>query len=193
MNLKNIRKNYDALSLRERYLLFNKAANRNDESEINAIVSVSPKLSYKLVDFYNFHEAVNDLNLVNLLQRLRFQEIFDLLYQKVNSSKSEKFEQALDDLLLCGYLYKTETDAWKLIGDEFGFDVQDFRQKMANGFLTFGLLEIKDELMREVAFTEEGIRKIAAEQGLNLSEVLTIETKKSEYREYLIQAERQAI
>ena len=165
MNLKTIRKSYDLFSSRERFSLFKKACSRQDESEINAIVSASPKILYQVVDFYSFHESVNDLNLVNLLERLKLQEIFDLFFQQFKETDFEKlseadFENSLDKIYQCGYFYTIETDAWKAVGDEFGFDVQDFRQAMAKEFMTFGLLEIKDKTMRQTAFNEEGMRNI---------------------------------
>ena len=90
-----------------------------------------------------------------------------------------------------GYLYTIETDAWKAVGDEFGFDVQIFRQRMAEDFMTFGLLEIKDEMMRKVAFTKEGMTKVCESKKMNSSELKTIETQMAKYREILIKAENQ--
>lgn len=186
MNLKTIRNNYNALSLHERYVLFKKASDRQDESEMNAIVLASPKLIYQFVDFYKFNEAVNDLNLVNLLERLKYQEMFDLAFQNLDKSD---FENSLNKAMTFGYLYTIETDAWNAVGNEFGFDVQIFRQRMAKDFMTFAILEIKDETMRKVAFTEEGMTKILESKNLNSSELKTIETQKMKYRDILIQTE----
>lgn len=187
MNLKSIRKNYDALSLRERYLLFERALEREDESEINAIVSASPKRDYQMIDFYELSKSVNNLNLVNLLERLKCQELFDLSFESLEKSDSEN---SLDNILLCGYLYTIETDAWKAVSDEFGFDAQGFRQKAANDFLTFGVLEIKDEMMRRLAFTEDGVRKVLEAKKLSLSEMKTLENQTAKYRGILIEAEK---
>ena len=188
MSLRTIRNNYHALSLRERYLLIRQAFDRQDESEANAIILASPKIPYQLVDFYKFSEAINDLNLVNLLERLKYQEMFDLTFQNLERSD---FENSLDKVLTFGYLYTIETDAWKAVGDEFGFDVQIFRQRMAEDFMTFGLLEIKDEMMRKVAFTKEGMTKVCESKKMNSSELKTIETQMAKYREILIKAENQ--
>lgn len=187
MSLKTIRNNYHTLSLRERYLLMRKAFDRQDESEANAVILASPQIHYQLIDFYVLNESVNDLNLVNLLERLKHQEKFDLTFQNLDKAD---FENALDKLSVIGYLYTIETDAWKIVGDEFGFNVQTFRQKMAMDFLTFALLEIKDKMMRNVAFTETGMKKVLEEKNMNPSELKTIETQTAKYREILIDAEK---
>jgi hypothetical protein len=193
MNLKIIRKNYDALSLRERYSLFERALDRDDKSEIQAIVSASPKTLFQLTDFYFFKETVRLLQIANLLERLKYQEMFDLFFEhreEIADADIEKFETTVDNILLCGYLYRIETDAWQAVGDEFGFDVQDFRQMMSKDFMTFGILEIKDKTMRELSFTDEGAKIAVERKNLNSVGLKTLETQTAKYRQILLEAEK---
>ena len=78
MNLNNLRKNYDTLSFRERYSLYQMASVRRDESEINAVVLASPKSNYTQVDFAFFDEKVLILQLENIFERLDHSIRFDL-------------------------------------------------------------------------------------------------------------------
>lgn len=196
MNIKTLRRNYDALSLRERYGLLEQAIDRQDDSEATAIVAASPKIAFQLVDFYHLKQAADALQIANLLERLKYQEMFDLFFEhreQIAETNPEKSEKMLDNILLCGYLYSIETDAWKAAGDEFGFDVQGFRQIMADDLMTFGLLELKDEMMRELAFTEDGVRKVLERKKMDSAEMKTLENQTAKYKKILIKAERQAI
>ena len=78
MNLKTIRKNYDAFSLRERSLLFWKAIWRKDQSEIDAIISASPKLYYRISDIVRLADNILILHLSNLLERLNYLTMFEV-------------------------------------------------------------------------------------------------------------------
>lgn len=51
MNIKNIRRNYDELTMLERLSLADKAISRDDENEITAINAASPKESFRQVDY----------------------------------------------------------------------------------------------------------------------------------------------
>ncbi len=187
MNLKTLRKNYDALSFRERYSIYQNALLRNDDSELNAIILASPKLTYKQVDFAHFDELIMTLNLANLIQRLDYSARFDLFL----NHKNRESERIIDCLFLTGYLYVIETDAWKAVGAEFGFDVEGFRKKMSESCLAIRLMNLNDEMMRKISFSKEGIEKFA-EEKIDFSEIITLESEIKKYRDILIDAEKNA-
>lgn len=189
MNLKSIRKNYDALSMRERFALYWKAAMRQDESEAGAVVAASPKLDLRVVDIAPFAEDVLTLHLLNLIERMNYAAMFEVFLGLSDDEDEERFERISDSLFLAGYLYTVETDAWNLIGDEFGFDVEDFRRRSAVDYPAVEFMNVKDEMMRKLAFTEEGIKKVAERNRMNVSELKTLETQKAKYREILTKAE----
>ena len=188
MNLNSLRKNYDTLSFRERYSLYQMASVRRDESEINAVVLASPKSNYTQVDFAFFDEKVLILQLENIFERLDHSIRFDLFL----NARDKTDEKLTDGIFSSGYLYTIETDAWKVVGDEFGFDVEGFREGMAADYLPIRMMSSNDEMMRKLAFTEEGMRKIAADKNFDSSGLKTLKTQTEKYREILTAAEDSA-
>jgi len=189
MNLNSIRKNYDALSLRERNSVYWKALMRNDESEMDAIVSASPKFYFRIVDIAKFADDVLSLHLLNLIERLNYSAIFDLFIELSKETNEENCVRVFDSVLWTGYLYRIETDAWKAVGDEFGFDVEEFRERLSKDCLAVEQMQIKDELMRKYSFKDEGVSRILEENGMNPTDVKTLETQIEKYRRILINTE----
>ncbi len=79
-----------------------------------------------------------------------------------------------------------------MIGDEFGFDVRGYRERLARGSFALSLLERRDGAMREVAFTEDGAKEMiagagAAEAGENIK---TLQSVAEMYRAVLLEEEK---
>ncbi|HMS38921.1 MAG TPA: hypothetical protein PKE69_01755 [Pyrinomonadaceae bacterium] len=189
MNLKSIRKNYDALTMRERYSLFWKAIMRNDESETDAIISASPKLNFRIADIAKFADDILTLHLLNLIERLNYSAMFNSFIELSQTKNEQDIENVINNLLLTGYLYRIETDAWKAVGDEFGFDVEVFRERLSNEYFAVELMQSNDALMREFSFQDEGVKKIMKEKKLNPAQMKTLESQTQKYREILITSE----
>ncbi len=101
MNLKSIQKNYDLLSMRERFSIFDAARIRDDEREIEAVYAASPQKSYRVIDFYFFRQAVFALHKLNLIERLNQQAMVMCLLEAIEETESKKAEK-YDDCLLLG-------------------------------------------------------------------------------------------
>ena len=71
MNVKSLRKNYDKLSKRERFILYDAAENRDDKSEMDAISLATPNEDWIKPDFALQAEQILKLRLVQLAQRLK--------------------------------------------------------------------------------------------------------------------------
>ncbi len=71
MNIKNLRKNYHRLSKRERLILYDSAENRDDQSEMDAILLATPNEDWTKPDFALQAEQLLKLRLVLLVQRLK--------------------------------------------------------------------------------------------------------------------------
>ncbi len=59
MNIKNIRRNYDELTMLERLSLADNADARDDQNEITAINAASPKEHFRQVDYYDLMRNQN--------------------------------------------------------------------------------------------------------------------------------------
>ncbi|HEX8288068.1 MAG TPA: hypothetical protein VF556_08735 [Pyrinomonadaceae bacterium] len=71
MNLKSLRKNYDKLSKRERFILYEVAENRDDKGEMEAISLAAPNENWIKPDFALQAEQILKMRLVRLSQRLK--------------------------------------------------------------------------------------------------------------------------
>jgi len=105
---------------------------------------------------------------------------------------SDKSEQYSDNIMLAGYLYVIETDAWALVGDEFGFDVRGYRERLAKESFAISRLECWDTALRDVAFTEDGAKGMIAkttsvEAGENIK---TLQSVAEMYRAILLEEEK---
>lgn len=190
MNIKSIQKNYNLLSMRERFSIFDAARLRDDEREIEAVDAASPRKSYRVIDFYFFKQAVFMLHKINLIERWNHQTIAErFLEAKGESDKSEKYS---DILMLTAYLYVIETDAWVSIGDEFGFDVLSYRKSLAKVSFAVRQLECWDAALRKVALTEIGARELMARSvSTDAAEnIKTLQSVAEMYRAVLLEEEK---
>lgn len=177
MNLKSVQKNYGLLSVRERFSLLQSAVCRFDEKEVEAIYASSPRVSYRLPDLHFFRDAVFHLHMVNHFERLSYQDTVSLL-----AHCEGKHDSAC---ALAGYLYVIETDAWSLVGEEFGFDVKAWRERMAKDYTACWKIELFDSVMREIAFNEDEAREYVSIFNVKKNEVKTLAFVVEKYRQHL--------
>ncbi len=191
MNLKSIQKNYDLLSMRERFSILDAARIRDDEREIEAVYAASPQKSYRVVDFYFFRQTVLALHKLNLIERLNHQARVMWFLEAIEEKESKEAEMYSDCIMLGAYLYIIETDAWALVGDEFGFDVRGYRERLAKDSFALSQLEQRDAALREVAFTEDGAKEmIARNLSTEMSEgIKTLHSVADMYRAVLLEEE----
>jgi hypothetical protein len=189
MNLKSIQRNYDLLSMRERFALLHAASIRQDENECSAIHAASPRLTYRVYDFHFYADKVFQLHNINLLERWNHQSTFEFFHD-FEDLEDGKFEKYLNSAMLSAYLYVIETDAWKAVGDEFGFDVVSFRERLAKESLAIRQLELYDSILRKFALTEDGARKVIAQNTSKetAENIKTLESVIEQYRSILLES-----
>lgn len=203
MNIKNLRKDYHLLSMRERYALHEAAVLRDDDAEMNAIRAASPTISVKVNDFHYYADRVVILQQSVLLERLGFaQPVITYLHlleraevihnvahllepEYEPATENIEFEEWLrNEAGLLAYLYVVTTDAWTEAGTQFGLNVESWREKQAKFYRIFDWLEKSDKLIRAMAYSEAEVR----EQMKDDDEICTVEniTKfyAAELREY---------
>lgn len=174
-NLKTIQNNYDQLSRRERFGLYQKASLRNDVAELNAIDAATPKRTFDVIDFYFLREEVYRIDTVNLLQRLGHFTMFEMFMNFIHR-ENENFEKHIDSARLSAYLYKIETNAWEIVCDEFGFEVNWFRKLSSQISFAVEMMEMKDALMKEMALSKDEAIEFMKEIGeVESFEVKTVE------------------
>ncbi len=189
MNLKSVQNKYDLLTMRERFALLHAASIRKDEIECGAVHAASQRVTYRVYDFHFLAEKVFFLHNINLLERLNHQAMYRLFseFSEFSEFDDDRLERYLDSAQLAAYLYVLETDAWKNVGEEFGFDVPSYRERIAEDSLAVGQMEFLDVVLRGAAFNVEGARKVLAR---NVSEdaakdIKTLESVMEQYRSIL--------
>ncbi len=169
MNLKSIHRSYEHLTMLERLSLADQAVARDDESEIKAIVAASLRVTYSQPDYLELFENINLGRFCNLITRLNYIMVFDT-FGLVE-------EAVTDHMRLAAYLYVRTTDSWRAVCDEFGLR-PDFNEQISNHLFAVEVLEIKDSLLREFAFTEsEAQAYIEKQSGIGKIQTLADETK----------------
>lgn len=159
--LKAIKNNYKLLTMRERFGLYQKALLRDDDNELAAIYSATPMKAMNVIDFYFLREEIFRLDTINLLQRLGYSEMFNMLVRFAGDRNSAKKESDKDfnSSSLSAYLYVIETDAWSIVCNELGFEVNFFRTMAKDLSFSVEMMEKKDGFMRDCAFTEKEAKK----------------------------------
>lgn len=193
MNIKSLRKNYDQLSKIERLILYDSAENRDDQSEMDAILLATPDEDWLKPDFALEAEQILKIRLVMLVQRLKHSR--ESMYwlalaesEKLLKRKKDKENLFSDYASLQAYFYCVCVDSALAIYKEIGLDLDAWKAK-ENEIFDFGFFdEQADQLMRSIAFTEKEaeafINKIGAEKGIkNIVLGFTVERETNALRE----------
>ena len=165
MNIKNLRKNYDKLSKRERFILYDAAENRDDKSEMEAVLNASPKIDWVLPDVGFALEKLLIVRLIQIIYRLKHSR--DALFWFVIFPDNE-FPNGLASI--AAYFYCVSEDVGETIYQELGLDNEAW-QKKENELFDLSLNEsVINSLMREIAFDESEMKNY-------FKDLLKIETK----------------
>ncbi len=156
----------------ERLSLADHAVARNDESEVRAIIAASPRVCYSQPDYLALFENINMFRFCNLITCLRYIMQFSLF-----CIIDEDREGLPDYARLAAYLYVRATDSWRTVCDEFRLR-PDFNEQISNSLFSVAMLEVKDKLLREIAFTEsEAVDYLGKQCGISKIQTLADETK----------------
>jgi hypothetical protein len=195
MNLKSLRKNYDKLSKRERFILYDSAENRDDQSEMDAILLATPNQDWVKPDFALQLEQLLKMRLVNLAQRLKHsRDALLWLSLSINeelTNKSKKKERFFyESARLSAYFYCVSVDTSNSIYEELSLDIETWKTKEDQLFDLGFVDEITDLRMRNLAFDEKEaeayINKIGKERGYkNIVLGFTYEKELKSFREIL--------
>jgi len=166
MTIKTLRKGYANLTMLQRLALADNALGRDDESEALAIKNASPRVHYTATDFSELFDEIIHFRMCNLVVRLGYILSFDMfrgleedydgideLDKSKNGSSSRALRRISSDRRLAAYLYVRATDSWNSVNSELGLR-SNFEEEMGQHFLAIDLLNRRDNLMREYAFSE---------------------------------------
>lgn len=191
-SLKSIKTNYKFLTKAERFGLFQKASLRKDERELAAIYEATPKKDWKVIDFYFLREEIFRLDTINLLSRLGHSNMYDVFMNfAANKQNEEKANDYFcDSASLSAYLYVIETDAWQIVCDELGFEVNWFRKLADEICFAAQMMSMKDEIMRQFAFDENEARAFMQNSAKKVKvkftgEIKTLDQQIKFYRDFI--------
>ena len=178
MNIKSLRKNYDKLSKRERFILFDAAENRDDKSEMDAILLATPNEDWIKPDFALQAEQILKVRLLMLAQRLKHcrEAMFwlSLSVKEEQTNNREKKDRAFYDYArLNAYFYCVTIETSYSIYEEIGLDIDAWKAKESELFGFDFVEEMTDLQMRVIAFDEKEaeafINKIGKKKDLKKS------------------------
>ena len=179
MNIKTLRRNYDELTMLERLSLADNAEARDDESEIKAIIAASPREHFSQPDFYDLMREIKTFRFCNLIVRFSYLMQFDYFLQCDFADN----ERIANDARLVAFLYVRATDSWQAVCDELGLR-PNYSQEICDLLFSVEMLERKDALLREFAFTEKEAKEFIKARTGN-EEIKTIEDEMKAIREAL--------
>ncbi len=181
-SLKTIKNKYSLLTMRERFSLFQQAQYRNDQKEIDAVISESPQRILTAPDFCEMPEKIFRQDTVNLLSRLNYCHTFEYFIDAAVKTKDKKESELFSKAnRLSAYLYIIETDAWQTVCDEIGLDANDFRELTSVMCLPVKMMNAKDKFIRDCAFDEDEASRFLRQIDKKSIEVVTIEEKERFY------------
>lgn len=194
MNIKSLRKNYNKLSKRERFILYDAAENRDDKGEMDAIMLATPNEDWIKPDFALQAEQILKMRLVMLIQQLKHcrEAIFWFAISETEEQTNESQEDCLyfNFARLKAYFYCVKVESSRSIFEEIGLDVDAWETKQNEIFGLDFVDEMMDWLMREIAFDEKEtqvfINKLGKERGFGNVELgFTYENELKSLREIL--------
>lgn len=188
MTIKTLRKSYENLTMLQRFSLFDNAISRDDESEAEAIIAASPRKTYSQPDYCDLFEQISKIRYCNLIFRLghmmTFYHFLEIINEKLEGEMSPKEDERFCiNLRIAAFLYVRATDSWNLVNNELSLRTT-FDTEIGEILYSIDLLQSKDAMMRELAFTEDEARAYLLEQT-GSDAMKTIEDEVEGYREYL--------
>lgn len=189
--LKVIKNNYELLDKRERFGLYQRASLRRDDNDLAAIYAATPMKGYNVIDFYFLREEIYRFDTVNMLVRLGHKEMFEIF---LKFSSDEEDEQEGDYFFqaakMSAYLYVIETDAWTMVCEDLGFDVNWFRSLAGQFCYAVEVMEKQDSLLRHCALTEKEAEKFINQSGKRLKldgfmQIKTLDGQIKFYRDFI--------
>lgn len=175
MNIKSLRKNYDKLSKRERFILYDAAENRDDKSEMDAIILATPNVDWIKPDWALQAEQILKFRLVSLIQKLKYcrEAMFWLaiaMSEETTRKNKKRVEFFFESARLNAYFYCVSADASHSIFEEIGLDTDAWEKKQSELFSLDFVEETTEMQMRKLAFDEKEaeafINKIGKERGI---------------------------
>ncbi len=172
----------------QRLSLLDNAISRDDENEAAAITAASPKKIFRQTDYCNLFEEINKIRMINIVIRLSYMVTFDfLLFGGPDSLKNKSVlaneKRRTNNLKLSAFLYVRATDSWNAVNDELGLR-PNYDKAIGDILFPFDILQWKDEMMREFAFSEDEAKEYIFERtGRN--DFKTMENEIDEFRKYL--------
>ena len=187
MNIKNLRKNYGNLTKLERLSLADNAIGNDDESEIDAIISASPRESFSQVDYYDLLKGITHFRLCNLIVRLNYVMLFDFFYQcgieNLINKSSSKAKKYFDEARMSAFLYCRAKDSWQQVNDELGLR-PNFDKEISEFLFAYDLLIEKESVMRELSFSLDEAKEMMKRKTGDET-VKSVEDEKKEIRKAL--------
>jgi hypothetical protein len=154
MNIKKLRINYKNLSLKERLILLDSAELRDDESEIQAIVSASPKETWKMCDFVESKNKLQTFRFIRLIQRLKHLSEC-LLWLYLSERKTEEISGSFfDSACMEAYFYCVHKQVDEAIFKEIGLDNTAWKERENESFNLDFEKKLAEEYLISIAFSE---------------------------------------
>jgi hypothetical protein len=189
MNIKNLRRNYDGLTMLERLALADNAEARDDESEIRAINAASPKEHFRQVDFYDLMRQITTFRLCNLIVRLSYIINFDffITLAELDILKSkpnyEAHEKHVEDAKMSAFLYVRATDSWQIVNNELGLR-PNWDEEISEFLFSHKIMKEKEDVMRRMALNEDEATELIKKHYGN-GRVKSLEDEANSIREAL--------
>jgi hypothetical protein len=154
MNIKKLRINYKNLSLKERLILLDSAELRDDESEIQAIVSASPKETWTMCDFVESKNKLQTFRFIRLIQRLKHLSEC-LLWLYLSERKTEEISGSFfDSACMEAYFYCVHKQVDEAIFKEIGLDNTAWKERENESFNLDFEKKLAEEYLISIAFSE---------------------------------------
>jgi hypothetical protein len=175
MNTSKLQKQYDKLTMRERFALIWSAEARKDEQELAALLDAAPRtLAYRFIDAYPLLHAMDITQLCTIIDLLDAAYLLCLLAHHDS-------ERSFNAVKLGSYVFCVKLDAWRKVCAEWGVEA-DADMK---AFPAWHSILFAEQIARAMSLTVEEASDWATVINDAEDELITVESATVSLREGL--------
>jgi hypothetical protein len=143
VNTNALRKNYDKLTVKERFSAIEAAVSRHDDDELRALNDAAPRKTYSVVHHRFLSEAFLSLAMLHRCAQLEKAGLLLLIHTFDN----ERGERIFPDLLALANQYRRDGEAWRQICAEYSIDPAAMLADLPGD----GVIELSGEMIEILA------------------------------------------
>jgi|ERR1041384_974050 hypothetical protein len=148
----NLQKHYSLLSRHERLTLFLRAAGRDDQAEMDAVLAATPMRNISMREFFPEVETLQTMSLLHLIE-----QVDNLLALLLVMHDKDESPQRMLAMQRVAQLFLVTEEAWRAFVGEYGLAYDRLLNDLAGPLLPYFSLIYSSGLVETAAHWDEGL------------------------------------